>query len=661
MTDPRLQGASTFPSEDMPFHPYYGLGDGLADSNMRALIDPNLQSPPWTWYDDSWAAPCQRSLKETLETPFFVADISKRAPAQPPIRAAMGISSVPRPTRARFESPFSSIEAPSSTSAHSPPRADSESHYDGAPPTPPDTFLSPYQSQLPLDHIAYDVQFRSMGPAYVNPSDVNPNPQSEYGESENDAADFNLFQLGQSLDSHASHRDAEPVQSTIIYDFANMRASPDQMVHEGNEASSQYPPLSKEEDTGSDDEVLAQRQSSDDTDGDYQPNKRQKTSPRAPARRGLNPNTNTASSPSRRTRNGANKAAISRALHSSSSSTNPRAPPACPDCPKLNFASQPDRDAHIKKKHYRPFNCVFDFAGCASTFASKNEWKRHVSTQHLLLHYWVCTEGTCAKAADDSHSRGGGGAAAPNGAIFNRKDLFTQHLQRMHAPKKVKDNRLSLLSTTTTTTATSSKKRTASGRNTKTKTTITTTDPTTTAWEARVRDLQATAMRARCHLPTRMACPLRGCDQPPFHGADAWNQRMEHVAKHMDDPSSSSAAAAAATLPPKKVVVFGGVGDESLVEWASRRDVAIIEPRVGGGWVLRETLKRGPGGNVVVLAPVQLQQQQQQGFAGGAAIAHGEEEEEEEGGVEGEIVVVSPPVGGVMDGEEEDAEGEEDD
>ena len=33
------------------------------------------------------------------------------------------------------------------------------------------------------------------------------------------------------------------------------------------------------------------------------------------------------------------------------------------------------------------FNCVFDFAGCKATFAKKNEWKRHVATQHLLLNY----------------------------------------------------------------------------------------------------------------------------------------------------------------------------------------------------------------------------------------------------------------------------------
>ncbi len=68
--------------------------------------------------------------------------------------------------------------------------------------------------------------------------------------------------------------------------------------------------------------------------------------------------------------------------------------------------------------------CIFNFAGCKTTFDEERHWKRHVETQHLLLDYWRCTAGACA-----NH---------PNGAIFNRKDLFTQHLLRVHAPKHLK-------------------------------------------------------------------------------------------------------------------------------------------------------------------------------------------------------------------------------
>ena len=65
----------------------------------------------------------------------------------------------------------------------------------------------------------------------------------------------------------------------------------------------------------------------------------------------------------------------------------------------------------------RPFTCPLMPYSCPKTFTSKNEWKRHVLTQHLLLGFWRCD--LCPDAA-----------ARPND--FNRKDLFVQHLRRMH-------------------------------------------------------------------------------------------------------------------------------------------------------------------------------------------------------------------------------------
>lgn len=66
----------------------------------------------------------------------------------------------------------------------------------------------------------------------------------------------------------------------------------------------------------------------------------------------------------------------------------------------------------------RPFTCLFTFASCTQTFSSKNEWKRHINHIHLQLWYWRCDYATCANRK----------------AFFNRKDLFGQHLKRMHAP-----------------------------------------------------------------------------------------------------------------------------------------------------------------------------------------------------------------------------------
>ena len=72
----------------------------------------------------------------------------------------------------------------------------------------------------------------------------------------------------------------------------------------------------------------------------------------------------------------------------------------------------------------RAFPCILSVYGCKSTFNSKNEWKRHVNTQHMHLGYYRC----------DLCDQGG---RKPND--FNRKDLFTQHIRRMHPSEKTKN------------------------------------------------------------------------------------------------------------------------------------------------------------------------------------------------------------------------------
>lgn len=140
-----------------------------------------------------------------------------------------------------------------------------------------------------------------------------------------------------------------------------------------------------------------------------------------------------------------------------------------PGCYRLPFADKASLDAHVKKKHTRPYACAFHFAGCQSTFATKNEWKPHVSSQHLLLNYWLCQEDECAKLGNVTIPRGadpkwkgptkmttGSKTSAssspsatppekniPNGAIFNRKDLYTRHMRRMHMPGHFKKKNMS--------------------------------------------------------------------------------------------------------------------------------------------------------------------------------------------------------------------------
>ncbi|KAL8997668.1 MAG: hypothetical protein Q9188_006269, partial [Gyalolechia gomerana] len=115
----------------------------------------------------------------------------------------------------------------------------------------------------------------------------------------------------------------------------------------------------------------------------------------------------------------------------------------CQQCKKA-FPSGATLQKHILSVHTRPFHCSFRRYGCTSTFGSKNEWKRHVSSQHLCPGIYRCDIGACVphSAPDTSQSNN---TNDPNPCSqqsssgwshndFNRKDLFTQHIRRMHGP-----------------------------------------------------------------------------------------------------------------------------------------------------------------------------------------------------------------------------------
>ncbi|KAK3937488.1 hypothetical protein QBC46DRAFT_416125, partial [Diplogelasinospora grovesii] len=249
----------------------------------------------------------------------------------------------------------------------------------------------------------------------------------------------------------------------------------------------------------------------------------------------------------------------------------------------------------------RPFKCVFDFAGCTSVFASKNEWKRHVTFQHLVLHYWVCQDGGCAEQSNsDAHLPRGkihrtglgastlltpshttptsasGSTGLPNGSIFNRKDLYTQHLRRMHTPPNIKKSYKAAKEAGTTPANSASGGGGGGG---------------IPEWEERIKKLQQRAEIERCKLPEYMTCPAANCDQE-FTGTEAWDQRMEHVARHLDRAANNKSSEA-------EVVNFGGEDDSTLVEWASHPDVTVIQKRGGGGvtgeWELNNPLEKRGG------------------------------------------------------------------
>lgn len=173
----------------------------------------------------------------------------------------------------------------------------------------------------------------------------------------------------------------------------------------------------------------------------------------------------------------------------------PRLETRCTMCTHPSFKDTSSLRKHIAAAHTRPFPCAFSFAGCTSTFGSKNEWKRHISSQHLCLQYYRCS--SCPLSAIEG-----------KGNEFNRKDLFTQHLRRMHAPFAIKKS-------------------------------IKSDGKLQTEWDNHVKELQQTCLVTRRKPPQKSACPKPGC-QTVFEGPTSWDEWTEHVGRHMEKGEGQS-------------------------------------------------------------------------------------------------------------------------
>ncbi|KAM3504393.1 hypothetical protein MY10362_003593 [Beauveria mimosiformis] len=206
----------------------------------------------------------------------------------------------------------------------------------------------------------------------------------------------------------------------------------------------------------------------------------------------------------------------------------------CAHCSHAPFKDSSSLRKHIAAAHTRPFPCAFYFAGCYSTFGSKNEWKRHIASQHLCLQYYRCS--ICSQTTVDG-----------KGNEFNRKDLFTQHLRRMHAPLEVK-------------------RALAKGDN----------GQQQSEWESYVREMQQTCLIQRRHAPQRSSCPKPGCANS-FEGPTAWDEWTEHVGRHMEKGEGDNL----------------GV-DEMLLRYAL--DEGIVERIDEGTYKLCQMLGSGGGG-----------------------------------------------------------------
>ncbi|KAI3395477.1 hypothetical protein diail_1263 [Diaporthe ilicicola] len=593
----------------------------------------------------------QRFLKDTQRASLFNPMPQSQLPgfAQP-------VTPVP-PTAShgRQGSPFSSNEPSSCSSAQSP-HADTELYTDNTPSTPSDgMFFSPYVSarhepcepecQLPLFGIG---EVSSQSHQFVTMADCNTAEDSKTGwEDSGHAIDFESPQQSFTCDSQTSDSadvGSAATQASVAQGYHRL-ASPEDMPTVAKEeilipeeavlvekTTSAYPSPSVgvSEDDLEEIEVAPPQSEDDEDDDDYHPDKKHVTS---------------AATRTNKLKRGASKKPLEKTVpkRAKTSPAQPLKilPPSnnrnqgccfpCPEC-SHSFKDECTLQTHVRKQHTRPFICVFRFAGCESTFASKNEWKRHVMSQHLLLHYWLCDIDVCADNKNDPaapHSHSGKrsksrrsdsalssepiGPPLPDGAIFNRKDLYTQHLRRMHTPSHIKK----------TGSAKSTKKITASSQ--------ASSCTTPAEWDDHIKTLQCQALRERCQLPDYMKCPAPRCSQT-FTGADAWDQRMEHVARHLEK------AAAGAEEP----VVFGGPTDPSLMAWVARPDVAVARQGAGtGAWVLNNPLR-----------------------SAGDSRTTGRKRSAPSAGASPVVVVASPAVtpvasGSLVEDEDEDAEGEE--
>ncbi|KAL2808547.1 hypothetical protein BJX63DRAFT_408950 [Aspergillus granulosus] len=227
-----------------------------------------------------------------------------------------------------------------------------------------------------------------------------------------------------------------------------------------------------------------------------------------------------------------------------------RAPKKAPTRPKGRTDPGTTPRKSTKKTTGRRFECSFSRYGCTSTFPSKNEWKRHVFSQHIQLGFYRCDTGRCSlnnrnptgtpdqsSSLDRPHQQGHG-QPTPLVNDFNRKDLFTQHQRRMHAPwVPAKNQRSSKASTGT--------------------------EEERIAFDASLEEVYKRCWTQVRHPPMQSRCGFCGQE---FQGVNAWKERMEHVARHYEKGDAGSEAE-----------------DVPLREWAAEQGIIRLEK---GEWKL---------------------------------------------------------------------------
>lgn len=219
----------------------------------------------------------------------------------------------------------------------------------------------------------------------------------------------------------------------------------------------------------------------------------------------------------------------------------------CPQCP-ASFPSPSALHKHTLALHTRPFTCSFQRYGCPANFGSKNEWKRHVSSQHLRLGIYRCDINMCIpdqprrkssssydkslqKEESDPSSSSSDRPSEPTSGHneFNRKDLFTQHVRRMHGPRP---SELSSRKFASAETHEFDKKLEAIRQRCWVQ--LRTKPPRSFCGFCRFKQEQYQKEHEQIINGLDVQLGSKGMDDVIFEGDCAWDDRMEHVGKHLE-------------------------------------------------------------------------------------------------------------------------------
>lgn len=187
--------------------------------------------------------------------------------------------------------------------------------------------------------------------------------------------------------------------------------------------------------------------------------------------------------------------------------------------------ARPSEENYTPGSAGRAFPCPMAIYGCTSSFGSKNEWKRHVTTQHMRLGFWRCDLCTNERKPND----------------FNRKDLFTQHVRRMHPADG--GSRSPVKRTTTQRSATA---------------------------KEHVDEQYLQDAARRCYHALRLPpqeCSCIFCPDKSFRGSGAWEERMEHVGRHMENAKKDG---------EDPVDLHEWITDEMVQQWMISQQLLVV-------------------------------------------------------------------------------------